>query len=489
MGVKEKVVSIDKLSFDELELELGALQRRCRELGIPVLVVMEGLSAAGKGTMINSITLPLDPRWFKVTCIAAPNDDERMRPFLWRFWTRIPAAGRLAIFDRSWYRALLDYQVQDEMEGGSVEKVLGDVRAFERQLIDAGIVIFKFWLQVSKKEQKKRLEKLQSNPATSWRVSQEAIERHWKYDEYQKSVDHMIKQTDCPDALWKIVQTDTMGDASLEVLRHLVETLRDHVLLWEEGHKPGSSVPAEKDMPSSKDAPSLRDLDLSQSLDKKEYAKLLVKRQRQARDLEHEIYRRRIPVVIVYEGWDAAGKGGNIRRLTQNLDPRGYEVIPISAPNEVEKSHHYLWRFWSDFPKAGHITIFDRSWYGRVMVERVEGFCSEADWKRAYREINEMEENFHHFGAIVVKFWLQIDPHEQLRRFRARENNPTKRWKLNDEDWRNREKWPQYEEAVEEMVRRTHTDWAPWTLVESNCKRHARIKTLDTVIASIEKKL
>ena len=489
MADKKKAAKIDKMSSDELKLELASLQRRSRELGIPVLIVMEGLSASGKGTMINHITLPLDPRWFKVTCIAAPTEDEQMRPFLWRFWRRIPAAGRLAIFDRSWYRAMFDALVNDEMDDDALDKAFGDVRSFERQLIDGGVVIIKFWLHVSKKEQKKRLEKLQANKATSWRVSQEAIERHWKYDEYQDAIERTFKETNRPDASWEIIQSDGMEDSSRDTLRHMVSTLRDHVLLWEEGHRPGNVVPKEKQMPSNKDAPSLRNLDLSKSLGKVEYFDLLAKRQKKARDLEHEIYRRRIPVVIVYEGWDAAGKGGNIRRLTQNLDPRGYEVIPISAPNDVEKEHHYLWRFWIEFPKAGHITIFDRSWYGRVMVERVEGFCSEADWKRAFQEINEMEENFHHFGAIVLKFWLQIDANEQLRRFRARENNPQKSWKLNDEDWRNREKWPQYEEAVEEMVRRTHTACAPWTLIESNCKRHARIKALDTVIGAIEERL
>ena len=489
MGQKTKAAGIDKMSSAELEMELSSLQRRCRELGIPVLVVMEGLSASGKGTMINSITLPLDPRWFKVTCIAEPNEDERMRPFLWRFWRRIPAAGRIAIFDRGWYRSILNGIVNGEMNDDELEKAFHDVRAFERQLIDGGIVIIKFWLHVSKKEQKKRLEQLQANKATSWRVSQEAIERHWKFDEYQKAIKRAFDETDRPDSLWKVVKSDGMKESSKETLRHLVDTLRHQVLLWEEGHRPGNLVPQPSDMPSNKKAPSLRELDLSKTLNKAKYANLLEKRQKRARDLEHEIYRRRIPVVIVYEGWDAAGKGGNVRRLTQNLDPRGYEVIPISAPNDVEKENHYLWRFWIEFPKAGHITIFDRSWYGRVMVERVEGFCSEADWKRAYQEINEMEENFDNFGAIVIKFWLQIDPQEQLSRFRARENNPGKSWKLNDEDWRNREKWPQYEEAVEEMVRRTHTDYAPWTLVESNCKRHARIKALDTVIAAIEAKL
>ena len=230
-------------------------------------------------------------------------------------------------------------------------------------------------------------------------------------------------------------------------------------------------------------------MDLSLSLDRDEYRKLLEKRQKRIGELHDEIYHRRIPVVIVYEGWDAGGKGGNIRRLTEEMDPRGYEVIPIAAPNDVEKVHHYLWRFWTEFPKAGHLTIFDRSWYGRVLVERVEGFCSETDWNRAYGEINEMEENFWHFGAVVIKFWLQIDKDEQMNRFKAREKDSAKQWKLNEEDWRNREKWDLYEEATEEMFLRTHTSYAPWTVIEGNCKRYARIKALDVVIAAIEARI
>jgi polyphosphate kinase 2 (PPK2 family) len=207
------------------------------------------------------------------------------------------------------------------------------------------------------------------------------------------------------------------------------------------------------------------------------------------RDLEHEIYRKRIPVLILYEGWDAAGKGGNIRRVAQSLDPRGYEVVPVAAPSDIEKRHHYLWRFWNRIPKAGHIAIFDRTWYGRVLVERVEGFCSPAEWNRAYDEINEMEKQFSDSGAVIVKFWLNIDKGEQLRRFNERRKNVWKQWKITDEDWRNREKWDLYLGAVDEMLLKTNTLHSPWTVVESNCKLYARIKTLKTVIESVEKSL
>ena len=477
-----------KREIEELEEELALLQRRCRELGIPVLLVFEGWSTAGKGTMINRVIQPLDPRGFKVSCIPAPNRDEQLRPFLWRFWRRTPSADRMAIFDRSWYRSLLDGYVGGDLDEDTLGKAFADVRAFERQLKDGGTVIVKFFLDITKKEQAERLEKLRKNPATAWRVSDDVLARHCKYGEYKKAIKRMIDETDLPSAPWERVDSRHLRPANAAILRRIVKTLRGRVTEVKDD-KVEDKPPARAELPAFDDAPSLKKVDLSQTLEREEYRELLDDRQDRIHELHGEVYRRRIPVVIVYEGWDAAGKGGNIRRLTQQMDPRGYEVIPISAPNDVEKAHHYLWRFWTEFPKAGHVTIFDRSWYGRVLVERVEGFCSKGDWKRAYQEINEMEENFSHFGTVMIKFWMQIDQEEQLRRFKAREKIPQKRWKLNDEDWRNRDKWNVYEEATEEMFLRTHTSYAPWTIVEGNCKRHARIKALDVVIAAIEARI
>ena len=472
--------------IEEQAEELAYLQRKCRELGIPVLIVVEGLSAAGKGTIINQMIQPLDPRGFKVTCIASPSRDEQLRPFLWRFWRRTPSAERMAIFDRSWYRNLLDAQVTSSLGSKDLKKAYSDVRAFERQMRDGGTIILKFFLEVSKKEQATRLAALQNNPVTAWRVSDAVLQRHAKYKEYQEAVETMLEQTDLPDSPWLKVASKNTNQATLKVLTNLVSTLRKRV---NEVRQDVSPVPRSglSKLPAFSHAPHLSKADLTSQLSKDSYRELLEVRQRKIQELHHEVYRLRIPVVLVYEGWDAAGKGGNIRRLTERMDPRGYEVIPVSAPNDLEKAHHYLWRFWTEFPKAGHVTIFDRSWYGRVLVERVEGFCSEAEWKQAYREINEMEENFRHFGTVMAKFWVHIDQEEQLKRFKAREQNSRKQWKLNDEDWRNREKWKPYEDAVNEMFLRTHAPKTPWTLIEGNCKRFARIKALDVVIDAIEK--
>jgi polyphosphate kinase 2 (PPK2 family) len=233
----------------------------------------------------------------------------------------------------------------------------------------------------------------------------------------------------------------------------------------------------------------LNTVDLSLSLDQKAYDKALVSLQVALNRLAYQVYVQQRPVMMVFEGWDAAGKGGAIRRLTEKLDPRGFVVYSIAAPKGDEATHHYLWRFWSRLPETGQIAMFDRSWYGRVMVERIEGFCSEGDWKRAYREINAFERQLVDFGAILFKFWLHIDKDEQLRRFESRSLDARRNWKLTDEDWRNREKWDRYEEAVNEMLLKTSTISAPWTVVEGNSKLYARIKVLRTVVDKLSQEL
>ena len=475
--------------IEEQGQELAYLQRKCKEHGIPILIIVEGLSAAGKGTLINRIIQPLDPRGFKVSCIASPSRDEQLRPFLWRFWRRTPSTGRIAIFDRSWYRNLLDADIDNQLSEARLARAYEDVRAFERQLRDGGTIILKFFLEITRQEQTARLTALQANPATSWRVDDAVLKRLSRYKEYDRAVTRMYRESDADGTIpWVKLKAKNNYLATATAQKVMIEVLSKRVKL---AKSRGISIPKPKRssvMPRFAHAPKLSEVDLSQSLSKKEYVRIIEEKQAHIHDLHHEMYRRRIPMVMVYEGWDAAGKGGNIRRLTARMDPRGYEVIPVAAPNDIEKSHHYLWRFWSEFPKAGHAAIYDRSWYGRVLVERVEGFCKEWEWKQAYREINEMEENFVNFGAVIVKFWIHIDQDEQLKRFKARELNPSKHWKLGEEDWRNREKWKPYEKATNDMFLRTHTSYAPWTIIEGNCKRFARIRALNTVIEAIEKR-
>jgi polyphosphate:AMP phosphotransferase len=486
----------------ELDLRLAALQRRAKELDIPVVIVFEGWNAAGKGTLINELILPLDPRGFNVRSTHAPNEEEFLRPFLWRFWRHTPARGRIAIFDRSWYRRVLAERVEGPVKGKALQQAFEDIRNFERQLAEDGNVIIKLFLHISKDEQRRRLRKLRDSKSTAWRVTRADLRSQRLYDRYLLAADDMLAETDSENGPWTVVEAEDQRFATLKIFGTVIEALQGAVERSEESNasqvgkraagKASRTASGGRDSGGDRvdlDSSILDHVDLSLTMDRKEYQKKLKSAQDCIRELEHEIHLRRVPVVILYEGWDAAGKGGNIRRLTQHLDPRGYEVAPVAAPNDVERAHHYLWRFWINMPKAGHITIFDRSWYGRVLVERVEGFCREEQWRRAYREINEMEQHMTHFGAVLLKFWLHIDPDEQLRRFEERKKLAYKQWKITDEDWRNRKKWPLYKEAVEEMLMRTSTPYAPWTIVESNCKWHARVKAIHTVCGAIRARL
>jgi len=465
-----------------LELKIGELQRKARAQGIPLVIVFEGWGAAGKGTQINNLMLALDPRGFNVNLTKSPTEEEFLRPFLWRFWTKLPTAGRIAIFDRSWYRRVLNDKVEKVVSKEECEKAYHEIITFERQLIDQGTIVIKFFLHITKKEQKNRFAKLLANPATAWKVSKNDRKQHSNYTRFARVVQEMLDRTSTKPAPWTIVEAVDNRFASVKIMQTIVSSVSQALVTHKKNAANKITLPAIK-------RPIFDSVDLSLSISREEYEEKLKKCQTTLREIEHEIYIKRIGVLIAYEGWDAAGKGGNIRRLVQGLDPRGYEVVPVAAPNDIEKTHHYLWRFWQKIPKAGHITIFDRTWYGRVMVERIEKFCSENEWKRAYAEINEFEEQLANSGIIVLKFWLHIDQEEQLRRFTQRQDTPYKSWKITEEDWRNREKWLQYKNAVEEMISRTNTEFAPWTIVEANCKYYARIKTMQTVIEAVGKRL
>jgi polyphosphate:AMP phosphotransferase len=476
-----------KRRSDELAVELGKLQRQSREAGIPILIVFEGWGGGGKGTLINKLIQCLDPRGFKVHSVRPPNEDEALHPFLWRFWVRTPAAGRIAVFDQSWYQPVLRGGKGGPPKEGRLLSLFEDIASFERHLADGGTLILKFFVHISQAEQKKRFKKLDAEKATAWRVPVEDWEENRHYREHFDAANRMLSRTDRGHAPWTIVAGHDERWAVASVLGTVAQALAAR--LDREGRQAGDSPPeASVSVPASPDAAGspLATVDLSASIDRDEYEKRLEEAQGRLRLLEHEIYMRRIPVIVLYEGWDAAGKGGNIRRLTRKLDPRGYEVIPVGAPNDVERAHHYLWRFWNALPKAGHMAIFDRSWYGRVLVERVEGFCTEAEWSRAYGEINDFERQVANFGTVIVKFWLHIDGDEQLRRFEARQTTEHKQWKITEEDWRNRERWGDYREAVEEMLLRTSTPSAPWNVIAANSKRHARVACIEAVVRAIE---
>ena len=466
----------------------GAAQRALKEKKIPVIIVFEGLGAAGKGVQINRLIAPLGPRGFEVYASRQTGEEEQMRPFLWRFWTKTPEQGRIAIFDRSWYRKVTEERFEEKPAQQEIARAFEDILSFEEQLCDGGFVVIKLFLYITKKEQKKRFKKLLGSRETAWRVSDSDLERNRRYEEYLHINEEMLEKTDTRRAPWTIIEATDKNYASAKIMAAVLERLEHELEKRERRDRSQEEAVGPEHGDGYKNG-VLSGVDLTKTIDEEEYRRRLEDAQKRLEFLHSEIYRLRIPVVLGFEGWDAAGKGGAIRRLTSHLDPRGYRVNPTAAPNDEERVHHYLWRFWNRMPKAGHIAIFDRTWYGRVMVERIEGFCSEEEWIRAYREINEMEAHMANFGAVVLKFWIHIDKDEQERRFKERMENPDKQWKITDEDWRNRAKWDEYEEAVNEMLVRTSTTYAPWIVVEGNSKHYARIRVLEAVADALETKV
>ncbi|MDR1706116.1 MAG: polyphosphate:AMP phosphotransferase [Clostridiales bacterium] len=475
-----------------LEKRLESLQLKVKELGIPVIITFDGWSSAGKGTLISKALEPLDPRNFSVHSMEKVTEDQFMRPFLWRYAVKTPPGGRFAIFDKSWNTAAV---IGDGAIRGHVEKdmdgICRDILAFEKQLADSGVLILKFFLHISRDEQLKRFKELEKNEDTRWRVTEKDWAQNKDYNKYYNHFDNMLKKTGAGSVKWTVIPSDDKKSAAIRFFEVLVERLTETVSMREKEKNNLATKNTENTQRKAfDDVPDiLSGVSLEKDLSEAQYDSLLKQYQKHISNLGFKLYRKRRSVVIVYEGWDAAGKGGNIKRLTEELDPRGYDVRPVAAPSKEELSHHYLWRFWRDMPKDGHIAIFDRSWYGRVMVERVEGLCSEDEWRRAFNEINEMEMHLRRHGVIICKFWMHIDKDEQLRRFQARMEDPMKQYKIGGEDWRNREKWDAYLLAVNEMLAKTSTHCAPWTVVEANSKKFARIKVLERVIKTLEKEL
>ncbi len=477
-GKKEDYKDMTKFLADSLY----KLQLKIKEKKLPVIIVFEGWGASGKGSLIAETIKTLDPRFFKVYSTLPASDDEKRFPLMERFWLDIPERGKMAIMDRSWYQELAIAKLEDNISEDEYIRRVESVNTFERQLTDDGYLIIKFFLHISRGEQKKRFGKLKEDDATKWRVTDIDKMRNKNYDVYYKQFDDMLTRTNTEYAHWKIIDTTDKQFTRFQVFNILVSQITNAVN--SETHYP-SPVDVSS-MFTLKKMPLLSEVDLSgKTVKESKYPEELKKRQKELAKLHSKIYQRKIPAVILFEGWDAAGKGGAIKRIGSALDPRGYEAVPIAAPDKTELNHHYLWRFWKALPKTGHITIFDRTWYGRVMVEKIEGFTPPERCAMAYREINEFERELTRSGIVVIKMWLQIDKDEQEKRFNDRMNNPEKQWKITDEDWRNRAKWDEYESAVNDMIKNTSTDFAPWNIIEANDKLFARIKALDIVINAL----
>ena len=561
---------------DELIGKLVLLQQQARSAGVGLVVLVEGWSGAGKGSRISELVYELDARSTHVRETEDFNPYEVRNfpggqwgvtspdPLMKQFWQRLGERGEITFYDRGWYTAAAEQQLfgmsdskvkkmkklarkaQDmpESAASALEarlKLHGDIvgtyqeiaHNFEQMLVDDGYVVVKLFVHISKKAQKKRLEKLRKNPDTAWRVSKKKLEMTEFYDEAYKLFDRMLEGTDFAEAPWTLVNGEDRRVANIQIAEALVNAL-EHALAAspdaaaEEAKKKAAEnsavaaggaeggaevkeeddsealVKAYEEQAAAQSALAPRgsnyiimsgypQIDHSKEKpridDREEYRALLKQEQKRFRKLQEEMYQKRVPLMVMYEGWDAAGKGGNIKRIAQAIDARAYAIFPSPAPSKTELAHPHLWRYWTRLPEAGKVGIYDRSWYGRVLVERVEGFATPQQWARAYDEINAFEKELVQWGAILLKFWVDITPDEQLARFEARAADPTKTWKLTDEDWRNRDKYPLYKAAVDDMFRLTSTTFAPWIVLESDSKWYARIQALKTINEALEVRL
>jgi AMP-polyphosphate phosphotransferase len=452
----------------------------------PVIIVVGGVEGAGKGETVNQLNEWMDPRNMVTSAFDDPTQDERERPPMWRFWRALPGKGRIGIFFGAWHSDSIIDRVFGRISGAELDQHIASARRFEKMLADEGALILKFWFHLTKKQQKKRLEELASAKETAWRVTDFEWKYFEKHEKFERVAEHYLRRTSTGESPWIVVSGADPAYRALTVGKTMLAALQERL-----EHKPPKTLPDKTPplLPSIDKLNVIKALKLDQKMDKDEYEQELEKWQgRLALASRHKRFKK-LSVVAVFEGNDAAGKGGAIRRITQALDARLYRGVSIAAPTEEERAQPYLWRFWRHIPRKGRITIFDRSWYGRVLVERVEGFCSEADWMRAYSEINDFESEMQRHEIVVVKFWLAISKEEQLKRFKSREATSFKRFKITEEDWRNRKKWDAYETAVCDMVDRTSTQRAPWTLVEANNKHYARIKVLKTLVKALEERL
>ncbi|HSN69513.1 MAG TPA: polyphosphate:AMP phosphotransferase [Thermoanaerobaculia bacterium] len=475
-----------KAEFEEalpaLRTRLLEAQRRLRESGRAAIVIIGGADGAGKGDTLNKLQEWLDPRGLETNVFAAPTDEERDRPHFWRFWRALPPAGKIGIFYGSWYTDPIVRRAYKKIDDGELDQMLARIAFTEEMLARDGAIIVKLWFHLSKKAQKKRLEKFESSPSTKWRVSPVDWKHFEMYDRFVKVSERALRKTDAADAPWVVIESSDDRFRDLTAGMTLAETLERRLA------EPKAKAAVKESAPSAVPNPVtiLDNVDLKAKIADDEYDKKLVRLQGRLNKATWKASTEKVSTVAVFDGWDAAGKGGAIRRVSQAIDARLLRVVSIAAPTDEERKHHYLWRFWRHISRAGVVTIFDRSWYGRVLVERVEGFASEEEWKRAFLEINDFEEQLAERGIALAKFWLHVSPEEQLRRFKERGEVDWKKHKLTEEDWRNREKWNAYEGAVNEMVARTSTRIAPWTIIPANDKKLARIEVLRTLADTIE---
>lgn len=472
----------------ELRTQLLLAQQKVKQSDFPVIILISGVDGGGKGDVINLLNEWMDSRYMRTIAFSKPSDEEKERPKFWRYWRTLPAKGAIAVYVGSWYSNPISQRVYNKIKGGELMIDLKHICQLEQELIDDGALIIKCWLHLKKSVQKKRIKKLEKNPDTRWKVTKKDKKHLKMYNSFISVAENVLAETSTKHSPWLIVDGFDIRYSSLTIGQHILSRIEQH-LEKRQGKEPRQSEKLVSDKTYYFQQKLLESLDLSLRLDKKKYVSLLSKYQAKLNKLARQAHEKKLSSILVFEGWDAGGKGGAIRRLTHAIDARNYQVISIAAPTDEERQHHYLWRFWRHIPRAGKVTIYDRSWYGRVLVERVEGFASNNEWQRAYAEIVNFEEALYEHEIPLLKFWLHIDEDEQLKRFKEREKISYKKHKITEEDYRNREKWGEYNIAVNEMVTRTSTKKNPWLMVEGNDKKFARIKVIKAYCEHLEKML
>lgn len=467
-----------------LREQLMQLQVELKRVPFKVLLILAGPEGAGRGNLLNTLAEWLDPRGVETFSYHAPTDAELAHPHQWRFWRSLPGIGRIGLYAGSWYTETLREEARSKRALSHIVSEAERIRDFEKLLSDGGTLIIKVWLQISQEAQGRRLRTLRADPATAWRVSDEDWHHHRIYERLARTARLIRQKTDRAGARWTIIDSEDERARDLAVGQLLLTQFRQQ---QKRMVRLGRAMPpARTNSLRPAGLRRLQALPLDQDLTEKDYDSLREKWLGRLNRAVRATLESGRSIVFAFEGWDAAGKGGVIRRLTSAIDPRDYRVIPVAKPTAEEKHAHYLWRFWRDIPRNGRMAVFDRSWYGRVLVERVEGFCREDEWRRAFEEINGFEQALSAHGTVVLKYWLHVSHAEQLRRFREREVTPHKRHKMNAEDWRNRRKRGAYEIAVGDMLALTDKAGAPWHLVPADNKRYARLEVLRSASRQLE---